>query len=140
MPGSFWGGQNELNSVYNYQRFGQSSGTMQAPVTGPANKQTVPPAYSSGSQFGGFSQQFQATSNVQNFMASQQSGNFTNPSHYFPTMLQQPPPPYAASNSLNADARMSSNQGNSNIIGNQWTYPEGYGYYNGQGNTAGQSF
>lgn len=140
MPGSFWGGQNELNSAYSYQRFGQSPGTIQAPVSGPANKQTVPPAYSSGSQFGGFSQQFEATSNLQNFMASQQSGNFTNPSQYFPTTLQQPPPPYAANNSLSADASMSRNQENSNIIGNQWTYPEGYGYYTGQGNTAGQSF
>ena len=139
-PASFWGGQNELNSVYGYQAFGQSPGATQPPVNSPTINQALPSPYPSGSQFGGFTPQPQASSNMPNFMASQQSGNFTNPSQYFPGTPRQPPPPYSANTSLNANVYTNRPRESGNIAGNQWRYPEGYGYYSGQGNTAGQSF
>ena len=149
-PGSFWGGQNELNSLYNYQGFPQSAGAQQAPVTRPVNNQTLPPPYPAASQFaessqyGGYNQQFQANSNMQNnYVASRQSGNFPD-SSFFPATPQQPPPPYSANNSLNVNFYANPSQESNNFAGQvrpgQWTFPEGYGYYPGQGNAAGQSF
>ena len=67
-----------------------------------------------------------------NYVVPQQSG-------FFPSTPQHPPPPYPSGNSLNANF-YSNNTPEGNLAGNQWTYPEGYGYYPGQGNTAGQNF
>ena len=146
VSGSFWGGQNELNSLYNYQGFPQSAGATSAAVTSPANNQTLPPPYPSAAQFaessqyGGYNQQFQANSNAQNnYISSQLSGNFPD-STFFPVIPQQPPPPYSANNSLNANFYANTSQEGSSLGGNQWSYPEGYGYYPGQGSAAGQSF
>ena len=146
MSGSFWGGQSEINSGYNYQGFPQSTGITPAPVGSPTNNQTLPPRYppasqlAESSQYGGYNQQFQATSNMQNnYIASQQSGNLPN-SSYFATTPRQPPPPYSANTSQNANLYANTSRESHNLAGNQWTYPEAYGYYPGQGNAAGQSF
>lgn len=147
MSGSFWGGQSEINSVYNYQGFPQSTGTTPAPVSSPTNNQALPPPpyppasqLAESSQYAGYNQQFQATSNMQNnYVAPQQSGNFPN-SSFFATTPRQPPPPYSANASQNANLYANNSQESRNLAGNQWTYPEAYGYYPGQGNAAGQSF
>lgn len=140
VPGSFWGNQNDFNNMYNYQGFASSTGGAPAPVTGPTNNQTLPPPpyppatrFSNANQYGSFNQQFQGNSNMQNnYVAPQQSS-------YFPATPQQPPPPYPSGNSLNANF-FTNNTQESSLAGNQWTYPEGYGYYPGQGNAAGQNF
>ena len=139
VPGSFWGPQNDLNNMYSYQGFPSSTGGASAPVSSPTNNQTLPPPYSSAArfananQYANYNQQYQGNSNMQNnYVAPQQSG-------FFPSTPQQPPPPYPSGNSLNANF-YSNNTPEGNLAGNQWTYPEGYGYYPGQGNTAGQNF
>lgn len=146
VAGSFWGAQNNFNNMYNYQGFPSRTGGTPSPITSPPNSQTLPPPYPSAarftesSQYGNFNQQFQGNSNMpNNYIAAQQSGNFPD-SNFFPAAPQQPPPPpYSLGNSLNANFYGNSSQ-ESNLAGNQWTYPEGYGYYPGQGSTAGQSF
>ena len=139
VPGSFWGTQSDFNNMYSYQGFPSSAGGTSAPVSSPPNNQTLPPPYPSATrfantnQYGNYNQQFQGDSNMQNnYVAPQQSG-------FFPGTPQQPPPPYSSGNSLNANF-YSNNTPEGNLAGNQWTYPEGYGYYPGQGNTAGQNF
>lgn len=145
VPGTFWGAQSDLNNLYNYQRFPSATGAAPAPVSTPQNNQTLPPPYSPAArfantnQYGSFNQQFQGNASMQsNYIAPQQAGNFPD-SSFFPATPQQPPPPYPSSNSLNANFYANNTQ-EGNLTGNQWTYPEGYGYYPGQGNTAGQNF
>lgn len=146
VPGSIWGGQNDFNSMYNYQQFLQQSGTTPVALSAPAKTQTLPPPYPSGGQFvgnrqyGGYNQQVSANSNIQsNYMSPQQSGNFPD-ANFFPAPPQQPPPPYTANSSQNANFYANTSQEGGSLAGNQWTYPEGYGYYPAQGSTAGQSF
>lgn len=143
VPGSLWGAQTDFNNMYSYQGFPSSAGGASAPVSSPTSNQTLPPPYPSATrfantnQYGNYNQQYQGNSNMQNnYIAPQQSG-------FFPGTPQQPPPPYPSGNSLNANFYSNNNpEGNltGNLAGNQWTYPEGYGYYPGQGNTAGQNF
>ena len=139
VPGSFWGAQSDLNNMYNYQGFPSSAGGTSAPVSSPPNNQTLPPPYPSATrfastnQYGNYNQEYHGNSNMpNNYAAPPQSG-------FFPGTPQQPPPPYPSGNSLNANF-YSNNTPEGNLTGNQWTYPEGYGYYPGQGNTAGQNF
>nr|XP_058954298.1 remodeling and spacing factor 1-like [Pocillopora verrucosa] len=141
IAGSFWTGQNNFNNMYNYS----TPGGTPSPVSSPPGNQTLPPPYpaaarfTNSSQYGNYNQQFQGNSNLQNnYVVPQQSGNFSD-SKFFPATPQQPPPPYPSGNSLNANFYGNRTQ-EGNVTGNQWTYPEGYGYYPGQGNAAGQSF
>lgn len=146
VPGSIWGGQNDFNNMYSYQQFPQQSGTSQVAISAPVKTQTLPPPYPSGTQFvgnrqyGGYNQQISANSNIQsNYISPQQSGNFPD-ANFFPAPPQQPPPPYTASSSQNANFYANTSQEGGSLSGNQWTYPEGYGYYPAQGSTTGQSF
>ncbi|KAJ7369526.1 respiration factor rsf1 [Desmophyllum pertusum] len=137
VPGTFWGAQSDLNNLYNYQDFHLRREEQQLPSVQPRttrhyhHRTPLRPGLRMPISM-------EASTNSFKEMLVCRAGNFPD-SSFFPATPQQPPPPYPSSNSLNANFYANNTQ-EGNLTGNQWTYPEGYGYYPGQGNTAGQNF
>ena len=142
---SLWGSPNKPgNSSYSYSSFSPVTGTAAPTSSAAVNSPRFPSSYdqtagySDSNQYGSFNQQFQAGCHMQtNYFPSQPSGNYQGPGLLSPTSQRPPPPPYSATNPVNANFYPNNTQEALRTDG-QWPYPEGYAFFPGQ--AMGQNF